>query len=103
VHASADPAAIGACDAVLFCVKSYDTDRAAALLPALCHERTVVASLQNGVDNAERIGRVVGPARVVGGVALIAALVTDPGVVTPARAGASRIRRPRHHDARPRA
>jgi 2-dehydropantoate 2-reductase len=81
VPATADPTAIGPCDVVLLCVKAYDTDRAAALLPALCAERTVVASLQNGIENAERLTRAVGAAHVVGGLALISSSVVEPGVV----------------------
>jgi len=81
VDATAIAAEIGPCDAVLFCVKSYDTDRAAAMLPALCGDRTVVASLQNGIDNVDRLTRVVGREHVVGGLALIASAVAEPGVV----------------------
>src|SRR5258706_6465635 len=45
-------------DLVLFCVKSYDTDEAAELLRPAMGPRTGFLSLQNGVDNEERIGRV---------------------------------------------
>lgn len=79
--ATADPAVIGPCDIVLLCVKAYDTDRAAAFLPALCAERTVVASLQNGIDHAERLSRAVGAGHVVGGLALISSAVEEPDVV----------------------
>ena len=51
VHATEDPAEIGACDCVPFCVKAYDTDEAAEHLSPLLHEKTAVVSLQNGVDN----------------------------------------------------
>ena len=67
VDATDVPAEIGPCDAVLFCVKSYDTQTAAAALPALCHGRTIVASLQNGVGSADQLAQVVGRAHVVGG------------------------------------
>jgi len=82
VSATDDASEIGPCDAVLFCVKSYDTDAAAAAhLPALCGDGTAVVSLQNGIDNADRLAGVVGRSRVVGGLALIASQVTEPGVV----------------------
>lgn len=56
VPATDDATEIGPADAVLFCVKSYDTDEAAAAhLPALCGYATTVVSLQNGIDNAERL------------------------------------------------
>src|SRR3954451_19870132 len=41
VAATDDAASIGPCDAVLLCVKAYDTASAAALLPGLCHDTTV--------------------------------------------------------------
>jgi 2-dehydropantoate 2-reductase len=81
VPATDDAARIGPCDAVLFCVKSYDTGAAAAHLPVLCRDGTAVVSLQNGIDNAERLAGVVGPAQVVGGLVLIASTVAEPGVV----------------------
>ena len=81
VSATTDASAIGPCDIVLLCVKAYDTDRAAALLPALRHEHTIVASLQNGIDNAERLARAIGPRHVVGGLALIASTIVEPGVI----------------------
>jgi 2-dehydropantoate 2-reductase len=60
VPATPDASSIGPCDVVLFCVKTYDSDRAGDLLPTLCGDSTVVASVQNGVDNAERLARIVG-------------------------------------------
>jgi 2-dehydropantoate 2-reductase len=81
VGATDVPAEIGPCDVVLFCVKTYDTRAAAAALPALCHARTIVASLQNGIDGADHLARVVGREHVVGGLALIASTVPEPGVV----------------------
>lgn len=55
VQASTDPAALAGCALVLFCVKSGDTLGAgAAMAPALGSD-TVMLSLQNGVDNAERL------------------------------------------------
>jgi 2-dehydropantoate 2-reductase len=82
VPAVADAAAIGPCDVVLFCVKAYDTEAAAARhLPPLCGEDTAVISLQNGVDNEERIAEVVGREHAVGGLAQIFAHVARPGVI----------------------
>jgi len=81
VAASDDPAEIGPCDAVLFCVKSYDTDQAAALLGPLLKPETGVVSLQNGVDNEEKIAARIGPEHVLGGVSFILAHIAEPGVV----------------------
>jgi 2-dehydropantoate 2-reductase len=81
VAASDDPEEIGPCDAVLFCVKSYDTDAAAALLEPLLKPETGVISLQNGVDNEEKIAARIGPGRVLGGVSFILAHIAEPGVI----------------------
>src|SRR6266511_2197753 len=51
VDATDDSNEIGPCDLVLFCVKSFDTETAAAALPSLLRSETGVLSLQNGVDN----------------------------------------------------
>lgn len=79
--ASDDPADIGPCDVVLFCVKSYDTVSAAARLGPLVHDSTAVVSLQNGVDNEEKIAAVLGPGHAVGGAAFIFSAIAEPGVV----------------------
>jgi 2-dehydropantoate 2-reductase len=81
VPASEDPADIGACDAVLFCVKSYDTESAAAMLDPLLGPDTPVVSLQNGVDNEEKIAARVRAEHVLGGASFILSSVAEPGVV----------------------
>jgi len=68
-------------DLVLFCVKSFDTESAAqALLPVIGPD-TGVLSIQNGVDNEEKLERIVGPGHVLGGVALVFATIAGPGVI----------------------
>ena len=79
--ATDDPAAIGQVDVVLFGVKSYDTEAAAARLAPLLGKGTAVVSLQNGVDNEERIATAIGWEHVLGGSAYILAGVREPGVV----------------------
>jgi 2-dehydropantoate 2-reductase len=76
-----DPAEIGPVDVVLFTVKSYDTDVAAARLGPLLGEDTAVISLQNGIDNEDRIAAAIGAQHVVGGAAYILGAVTEPGIV----------------------
>lgn len=79
--ATSDPTAIGECDLVLFCVKSFDTRSAAEKLGPLLGEDTAVLSLQNGVDNEEHLAEEIGRDRVLGGVAYIFSTIGDPGVI----------------------
>lgn len=81
VQADSDPAVIGACDLVLFSVKTYDNPSALPLLPALVGRDTIVLTLQNGVDSAAEVAAVVGEARVMGGAAYIATAIVAPGVI----------------------
>lgn len=53
--ASTQAAAAHGANLVLFCVKSTDTERAAAEIQPFLLKETVLLSLQNGVDNAERL------------------------------------------------
>lgn len=81
VEATDDPAMVGEVDLILFCVKTYNTDDAAqAVLPAV-GPNTVVMSLQNGIDAAERIGSVIGIQHVVGGATWLSSAVETPGVI----------------------
>jgi 2-dehydropantoate 2-reductase len=78
---SDDPSQVGPCDYVLFTVKSFDTNDAAMRLPALTGENTAIISFQNGVDNEEKIARVVGREHFMGGAAYIFSRIVEPGVV----------------------
>jgi 2-dehydropantoate 2-reductase len=88
VRATGDEHEIGPVDLVVFTVKSYDTEAAAARLPPLIGEGTAVLSLQNGIDNEDRIAAVVGREHVLGGTAYILASIQAPGVI---RSGSARI------------
>ena len=79
--ATDDPAEVGLCDFVLFCVKTFDTDAAAARLGPLIGAGTAVVSLQNGVENEEKLARAVGEDHVMGGAAYIFARIAEPGVI----------------------
>ena len=79
--ASDDPSDIGPCEYVLFSVKSFDTEAAAARLGPLIADRTAVISFQNGVDNEEKIGAVLGPEHVMGGAAYIFSRIAEPGII----------------------
>jgi 2-dehydropantoate 2-reductase len=81
VKATADPGAVGPVDVVLFCVKAYDNAVAADLIRPLIGPETIVLSVQNGIDNEEKIGKVVGPAHIVGCVSYVSSTIESPGVI----------------------
>jgi 2-dehydropantoate 2-reductase len=68
-------------DAVLLCVKSFDTETAVEQVRAVVGAATPVLSLQNGVDNEAKIDAVLGPGHALGGVAYVFAAIEAPGVV----------------------
>ena len=76
-----DPTTLGWFDAVLFAVKLWDTESAAAAIKPLLAAGGVVIPFQNGVESIERVAAVVGDAQAMGGVAYIAAKIASPGVV----------------------
>lgn len=76
-----DPAEIGPCDYVLFTVKSFDTEAAARELHPLLHDDTAVISLQNGLDNEEKLVTEIGKEHVMGGLAYIFSTIAEPGVI----------------------
>ena len=81
VRASDDPTVFTAPDYVLFTVKSYDCEHAAGLVrPALLSD-TGVVPLLNGIEHIDVLRRMLGPRRVLGGVAQISALIEAPGEV----------------------
>jgi 2-dehydropantoate 2-reductase len=80
-QASDHPAAIGPVDLVIFAVKLYDTEAAAEATRPLVGPHTGVVTLQNGVDGADLLSRALGRDHVIGGVAQIAAVIAQPGVI----------------------
>jgi 2-dehydropantoate 2-reductase len=76
-----DPTEVGAVDLVLFCVKSYDTEPTAANLASLIGDRTIILSLQNGVDNADKIAQRWGNERTLAGVVYIGSQLLRPGTI----------------------
>jgi 2-dehydropantoate 2-reductase len=80
-RATDDPREGGPADLVLFCVKAYDTESAAERLRPAVGPDTVILPVQNGIDSAESIGRVVGPGHVVGGLAEVSSVVEAPGLI----------------------
>jgi 2-dehydropantoate 2-reductase len=81
VGAVADAREILSADAVLFAVKLRDTESAAESLKRLTDGGATVFTFQNGVESGARIGRIVGPGKVVEGAARISAHIAEPGVI----------------------
>ena len=81
VPAAGEPSRVGVVDLVLFCVKSYDTEAAAAACRPLVGSATTVLVLQNGVDNEEKVAAQLGWEPVVSGVIYIGVELVGPGVI----------------------
>lgn len=81
VAATADAAEVGHVEAVIFCVKCYQTASAAETARPLIGPDTIVASLQNGWGNGDILARVYDPARIVIGVTYNSGTVLEPGRV----------------------
>jgi len=79
VTATADLAAVRGADVVLFCVKTLDTEEAARGIAPHLAPGSVVVSLQNGVDNVERI-RAAG-IEALPSVVYVAAAMAAPGTI----------------------
>ena len=80
-QATDDPAQIGPVDLVVFCTKTYSIDKAAEQIKPLVASDTTVLPLQNGIDAAERIGKVVGMQHILGGATWISSKVEAPGMI----------------------
>lgn len=80
-QATENPADVGTVDLILFCVKTYATDKAAEAIRPVVGPQTAVMSLQNGVDAAERIGNIIGVEHVLGGMTHLSSAIEAPGVV----------------------
>lgn len=79
--ATDDPGDIGPVDFVLFCVKAYDNAVAAEQIRPLIGPETIVLSVQNGIDNEQQIGEVIGPDPILGCVSYVSSTIKSPGVI----------------------
>jgi 2-dehydropantoate 2-reductase len=78
VDASTEASAVRGAKLVLFCVKSTDTEEAAAQIAPHLATDAIVVNLQNGVDNTERIQARM-PQAVVPAVVYVATEMAGPG------------------------
>jgi 2-dehydropantoate 2-reductase len=79
ISASAQPSAVRDADIVLFCVKTLGMEEAAAAMRPHLSSGAVVVSLQNGVDNAERLSAC--GIEAIASVVYVAAAMTGPARV----------------------
>lgn len=80
LSASVEPAAASGAQLVLFCVKSPDTESAGAVIGPHLAADTLVLTLQNGVDNAERLRGAIAQ-EVAAAVVYVATEMAGPGHV----------------------
>jgi 2-dehydropantoate 2-reductase len=71
----------GDIELVLFTVKTYDTATAIEAVKPVIGPKTLVLSLQNGVDGVEELGKAFGGERILAGTTTLNAAVIEPGVV----------------------
>ena len=88
-NATDDPASIGTQELVLFTVKMYHNDDAIHAIAPLVGPDTIVLTLQNGIDNGDRLAEVYGAERVMIGSAYLEGRISEPGVVTQGGPGAA--------------
>ena len=80
-NCDSDGKSFGVADLVVVCVKAFDTSNTFNLYANNLNQNSVILSLQNGVDNEEKISSRFGEEKVVGGVAFIGVRTLSPGVV----------------------
>ncbi len=68
-------------DLVLITTKSYDTEYATMQILPLIGKDSLVASVQNGIENEGIIAKIVGEERTMGGMAIFGAMLIEPGHV----------------------
>lgn len=81
VATSTSADAVAGADVVLLCVKSTDTETAAAQIKPHLANHTQVLSLQNGVDNDQRLRQVLGNQPVAAAVVYVATAMAGLGHV----------------------
>jgi 2-dehydropantoate 2-reductase len=81
VNATDNPRRFAPYDLILFCVKVYDTETAAAALKGCLAPGGAIMTLQNGVENEARLVELFGPGCVMGGDARIGVELVAPGTI----------------------
>ena len=79
--AASDPRELATPDLIILAVKAYDLDEVMTQLEPVLTDRTVILTLQNGIDTEDRIIARLHRDCVVGGVAFIYSKIVEPGVI----------------------
>jgi len=82
VKATDTPYEVGPVELVLLCVKYYDLDAASEQIKPMIDDDTLVLPILNGVDVAEKVGKIIGEEHLLGGVSWVSTTVEAPGVVS---------------------
>ncbi len=78
---------VGDVDLVVLCVKSYDTETSINQIKSIIKKNTLILSLQNGVENGEKIRTLIGNNNVLAGVVMILAEVVEPWTIDHSASG----------------
>jgi len=68
-------------DLLILTVKSYDTEAAILQARKIISDNTIVLSLQNGLDNIDKISKHLSSKRIIAGVTTHGAFFSKPGVI----------------------
>ncbi|MCC7371590.1 MAG: 2-dehydropantoate 2-reductase [Chloroflexi bacterium] len=71
----------GTFDFILFAVKTYDNDEAAAAVAPVVGTETSVLPVQNGIDSVEMVGRHVPREAILAGSTDMSAKILEPGII----------------------
>lgn len=89
--AASDPRALATPDLIILGVKAYDLDDVMAQIEPVMTDRTVLLTLQNGIETEDRLLARFKRDCVVGGVAFIYSKIAEPGVIEHYKKGAVAI------------
>jgi 2-dehydropantoate 2-reductase len=81
VQATDRAADIGPVDVLIFCTKAFSTEAAAAQTVSIVTPDTTALSLENGVEGADQLGRILGMQHVLGAATWISSVLASPGVI----------------------
>jgi len=79
--ATDNPAEVDPVELIIFCTKTYSMDEAVQEIRPAVGSQTSVLCLQNGIDAADRIGKIVGLEHVIGGATWLSSAVEAPGII----------------------